>query len=193
MRYQQLDKRVMPKPPPPSLDHVDCLLLEALQEDCKQPLARLGERVGLSPPSVLERVRKLELAGLVTGYHAAINPRLAGLDVAAFIGVGIDHPRSTPAFVRAVLAMREVLECHHVTGQHSLLVKIRTTNTESLQRLISRLRELPGVARTETMVVLATQLERQNVPLTEPADESDAPPRRRRTSPRSTPSAARHR
>jgi Lrp/AsnC family leucine-responsive transcriptional regulator len=150
---------------PPSLDAIDRALLRALQEDCKQPLAKLGERVGLSPPSVLERVRKLEQAGLVRGYHASLDPRLAGLDIGAFIGVGVDHPRAIAAFEASVLALPEMLECHHVTGRHTLMLKVRTTDTASLQRLISTLREVPGVERTETMVVLETQLERQSIPI----------------------------
>ncbi len=166
--------------PLPVLDSIDRALLEALQEDCKQPLAKLGERVGLSPPSVLERVRKLEQSGLVRGYHASVDPRLAGLDVGAFIGVGIDHPRSIAGFEEAVLAMPEVLECHHVTGRHTLMIKVRTQNTESLHKLITSMRELPGVARTETMVVLVTQMERQSIPLPDVDDETSARKRKPR-------------
>jgi Lrp/AsnC family leucine-responsive transcriptional regulator len=160
-------------------DAIDRALLDALQHDCKQALAKLGERVGLSPPSVLERVRKLEQAGLITGYHAVVDPRAIGLDIGAFIGIGIDHPRSIAGFEKAVMDMPEVLECHHVTGRHTLMIKVRTRNTESLHRLISALRELPGVARTDTMVVLETQLERQHLAL--PADEEVEAPRKRRT------------
>lgn len=169
----------MSRPAAPVLDAIDRALLDALQADCKQPLAKLGDRVGLSAPSVLERVRKLEQAGLVTGYHAVLDPRLSGFDVGAFIGIGIDHPRSIPRFEEAVLAMPEVLECHHVTGRHTLMLKLRTRDTASLHRLISALRELPGVARTETMVVLETQLERQHLVLPEPPGEEPLAPRRR--------------
>jgi Lrp/AsnC family leucine-responsive transcriptional regulator len=168
----------------PALDPIDRALLDALQDDCKQPLAKLGEQVGLSAPSVLERVRKLEQAGLVTGYHAVVDPRLLGLDVGAFIGIGIDHPRSIASFEEAVLALPEVLECHHVTGRHTLMIKVRTRNTESLHRLISALRELPGVARTDTMVVLETQLERQRLVAPEADAHDEAPPRRRTRAPR---------
>lgn len=147
------------------LDDVDRSLLRALQDDCKRSLADLGTEVDLSPPAVLERVRKLEEAGIVTGYHATIDPRKVGLDIGAFIGVGIDHPRSIAKFEQAILAIPEVLESHHVTGRHTLLLKIRTADTESLHRLISAIRELPGVARTETMIVLATQHERMRIPL----------------------------
>lgn len=151
-----------------SLDHVDRALLAALQEDCKRSLADLGTEVDLSPPAVLERVRKLEEAEVITGYHATVDPRKVGLDIGAFIGVGIDHPSSIATFEASIEAMPEVLESHHVTGRHTLLIKLRTENTESLHRLISAIRELPGVARTETMIVLATQHERQRIPLPEP-------------------------
>lgn len=166
---------------PIELDDADRVLLDGLQEDCKQSLASLGERVGLSAPTVLERIRRLEKAGLIRGYHAVLDARAAGLDIGAFIGVGIDHPRSIASFERSIRAMAEVLEVHHVTGRHTLLVKIRTENTASLHRLIEALRELPGVARTETMVVLDTLVERQRIEL--PARPSEAPRRRKGAKP----------
>jgi Lrp/AsnC family transcriptional regulator, leucine-responsive regulatory protein len=162
------------------LDEVDRALLDVLQEDCKQPLAKLGERVGLSPPSVLERVRKLEQSGLIRGYHAVVDPRLAGLDIGAFIGVGIDHPRAISSFEEAALAIPAVLECHHVTGRHTLLLKVRVEDTEALHRLIGTIRELPGVARTETMIVLQTQLERQKIVMPERSVEPETAKRRGR-------------
>lgn len=161
-----------------SLDRIDRALLELLMEDCKQSLATLGEKVGLSPPAVLERVRKLEESGVVRGYHAQVDPRGVDLDIGAFIGVGIDHPRSIVTFEKKITDMPEVLECHHVTGRHTLMLKVRTENTESLHTLIGRIRELPGVARTETMIMLATQIERQRLPVP-PADDDSAPRRRK--------------
>jgi len=169
----------------PAMDSVDRQLLEALQADCRQSLAKLGEQVDLSPPSVLERVRRLEASGLIRGYHAILDPRLAGLDICAFIGVGIDHPRHMKPFETAALDMPAVLECHHVTGRHTLMLKVRTRDTASLHGLISAIRELPGVERTETMIVLGTKLERQRIAVDAPAEEADdeaaAPRRRRRT------------
>jgi Lrp/AsnC family transcriptional regulator, leucine-responsive regulatory protein len=147
------------------LDDTDRALIAALQEDCSQSLAKLGVGVGLSAPSVLERVRKLEASGLVRGYHASIDPRLLGLDIGAFIGVGIDHPRHITTFEKAMLGVPEVLECHHVTGRHTLMLKVRTANTESVHKLIGVIREQKGVVRTETMIILGTQLERASLPL----------------------------
>jgi len=162
---------MMRRTPAPDLDRTDLALLVALQEDCKRSLAELGERVGLSAPAVHERVRRLEAAGLIRGYHAHIDPRKTGLDIGAFIGVGIDKPRHIDAFEKAIATIPDVLECHHVTGRHTLVLKVRMDNTETLQRLISTLRDLPGVERTETMIVLQTQFERTLLPIHVP-DES---------------------
>jgi Lrp/AsnC family leucine-responsive transcriptional regulator len=161
------------------LDDIDLHILALLQEDCRTPLARLGDAVGLSAPAVLERIKKLEAAAIVTGYRAMLDSRRLGLDITAFIGVSISHPSRIRAFEEQVVALPDVLECHHVTGEHTLLLKVKTTNTSSLERLISQVRSIEGVARTETMVVLSTYTERVQLPL-QPSGASPAPAGKRR-------------
>jgi Lrp/AsnC family leucine-responsive transcriptional regulator len=96
------------------------------------------------------------------------------MDVSAFIGVSIAHPQSIEAFERQLPRLESVLECHHVTGEHTLLLKVKTQNTASLEALIRRLRSIEGVERTETNVVLSTRVERTGVAASEldpePAD-----------------------
>lgn len=159
----------------PDLDVTDLRILDLLQESCKRPLAAIGEKVGLSAPAVMERVHKMEEAGIIVGYVALVDARLLGMDVTAFIGVSVAHPRMIGAFEREVTPIDAVLECHHVTGAHTLLLKVRTENTESLEGLIDRIRSIEGVTRTETNVVLSTQTERTRVAL----DPGDAEPRPR--------------
>lgn len=166
----------------PTLDSIDRTLLEALQDDCKTSLNKLGEKVGLGAPAVLERVRKLESAGVITGYHAAIDGKRLGLDITAFVGVSINYPKDIGGFLARVATRPEVLECHHVTGGHTLLLKVKTENTASLERVISSLREVEGVTRTETMVVLSTATETARVPLPAFAEEDPAPAPKRRNS-----------
>ena len=149
-------------------DDTDIRILGLLQEDCRTPLARLGEQVGLSAPAVLERIKKLEAAGVVTGYHAIIDGRKIGYDVTAFIGVVTSDPDSIVPFEQQVNSLVSVLECHHVTGAFTFLLKVKTANTSSLERLISQIRSLDGVARTETMVVLSTHTERVQLGLRSP-------------------------
>lgn len=158
------------------LDDIDRRILAQLQEDCKAPLAQVGKRVGLSAPSVMERIRKLEEAGIIRGYHALVDSRKVGLDVTAFIGVSMAS-NGIERLERVLVEIDEVLECHHVTGAYTVLLKVRTQNTQALERLISRVRLLEGVLRTETLVVLSTQLERTLIPLGVNAD--DPPPTRR--------------
>lgn len=167
----------------PALDRIDLQILETLQADCKISLTRVGEQVGLSAPSVIERIKKLENAGVITGYHAALDSRELGLDVTAFIGVEHAQLADISEFEDLVSALGGVLECHHVTGQHTFLLKAKTRNTSSLESLISEIRRIPGVTRTETMVVLSTYIERSQVPLPGEStlDQSSSPRRRSRS------------
>jgi len=156
------------------LDEIDIQILALLQEHCKMPLAKIGQRVGLSAPAVIERIKKLEESGVITGYTAMLDTRKLGCDITAFIGVLTSHPRSIHDVEEQIESRPEVLECHHVTGAYTLLLKVKTTNTTTLEELISHLRSIEGVARTETMIVLSTHTERQLVLRPEL-------PRRRRT------------
>src|SRR5262245_12185559 len=161
------------------LDEIDRRLLDLLQDDCRTPLVRLGEQVGLSAPSVLERIKKLEAAGIVSGYHAVLDAKRLGLDITAFIGVITGSPTAIAHFEEQVVGMNDVLECHHVTGEYTLLLKVKTANTSSLERLISRIRLLEGVARTETLVVLSTHIERAQLALHPREPETTAPQAKR--------------
>src|SRR5215470_12615057 len=93
------------------LDDTDRRILALLQEDCRTALARIGEGVGLSAPAVLERMKKLEASGVITGYRAMIDGRRLGLDITAFIGVIVSHPSRIGDFERQAVALRDVLEC----------------------------------------------------------------------------------
>ena len=164
----------------PALDKIDSEILGLLQRDCKVSLASIGERVGLSAPSVVERIRKLEQAGVIRGYQAILDSKELGLDVTAFIGVALGQVEGIGDLEDLVSALEGILECHHVTGQHTLLLKAKTANTASLENLISQIRTLPGVVRTETMVVLSTAIESSRIPLPGRSDSTTEPlPRRR--------------
>ncbi|HVN64414.1 MAG TPA: Lrp/AsnC family transcriptional regulator [Candidatus Binataceae bacterium] len=149
----------------PELDAIDLQILNILQEQGRIPLVKLGEMVGLSAPSVNDRVKKLEDSRVITGYHASVDAARLGKDVTAFIGVSITHPKTMALFEAAVALLDDVLECHHVTGQHAFFLKIKTENTATLERLINAIRSIEGVARTETMVVLSTHTDRQSIPV----------------------------
>jgi Lrp/AsnC family transcriptional regulator, leucine-responsive regulatory protein len=148
-------------------DAIDLQIIMVLQEHGRIALTKLAEQVGLSAPSVVERVKKLEDGGIITGYHAAVDARLLGKDVTAFIGVSIGLPRALGMFERSIAQLDDVLECHHITGAHTVLLKVKTNNTEALEQLIRTIRLIDGVSRTETMVVLSTQTERTQICVTD--------------------------
>src|ERR1035437_5167760 len=116
-------------------DDIDLHILALLQENCKLPLAKIGEKVGLSAPSVIERIKKLEDHDVITDYRAIVNGRRVGKDLTAFIGVSIKHPKLIGDFEQDIAWLDDVLECHHVTGQHTLLLKVKMNDTSSLEPL----------------------------------------------------------
>ncbi len=139
------------------MDAIDLRILEILQRDARVTQQDIARRVKLSQPSVADRIRKLEARGVILGYFAKVDPAHLGKDITAFIGVGISHPKYFEQFGKKVMAIPDVLECHRVAGNESYLLKIRTENTKSLDRLlVEQLRTIPGVFRTETTLVLSS-------------------------------------
>ena len=142
------------------MDATDHLLVQLLQADGRATQLQLAKEVGLSQPATAERIRKLEDAGIITGYTAKVDATKLGRDVTAFVGVGIEHPKYFDNFTKRVLAMPEVLECHRVAGQDSYLLKVRTRNTRTLDKLlVETLRTITGVTRTFTTIVLSSAKE----------------------------------
>ena len=139
-----------------TLDEIDVKLLTLLQDDGRMSQHDLAESVGLSSPATGERLRKLEERGIIRGFTALLDPKLLGADVTAFIAVGIDGSRYYPDFVERAQAHPEIQECHAVTGQGSHLIKIRTRDTSTLERLLAEIQSWPGVHRTTTSIVLSS-------------------------------------
>ena len=162
----------------PELDAIDLRILSILQEHAKIAHVKLAELVGLSAPSVIERVKKLEDGGVIVGYHAAVDAKRLGKDVTAFIGVSIAHPKTVNLFEETIELVDDVLECHHITGEHTVLLKVKTASTSTLEQLIRTIRLIEGVTRTETMVVLSTHTERTQIAVH--AEESSEPGNGRR-------------
>ena len=163
----------------PDLDAIDLQILALLQEHSKTPFAKIGERVGLSAPAVMERIKKLEDSGVITSYPAILDAKKLGHDITAFIGVSITHPKLIQGFEQLINNRTEVLECHHVTGGYTLLLKLKTFNTSTLEELISFIRSIDGVGRTETMVVLSTHTERSQLVLRQEPEQEQPAGRRR--------------
>ncbi|HLC27424.1 MAG TPA: Lrp/AsnC family transcriptional regulator [bacterium] len=142
------------------MDKTDLKILEILQDNCRISLRDIAHSVGLSSPSVVERIRKLEKKGILKGYRAIVDARNVGKDITAFIGVSVSHPQQIGPFEAEIGKLIDVLECHHVTGEHAFMLKVKTENTSTLENLISRVRSIEGVTQTLTSVVLSTPIEK---------------------------------
>jgi Lrp/AsnC family leucine-responsive transcriptional regulator len=152
------------------MDSTDIKILEMLQKNGREAHSNIAKAVGLSAPSVSERIKKLSSEGIVHRYTAILNDKRIGKELTAFVNVYISNPRYEEAFVKEVTKLDDVLECHHVTGDYSYLLKVKTRNTATLEEIIARkIRAIPGVARTLTNVVLSSLKEETYLNLEEPA------------------------
>jgi Lrp/AsnC family transcriptional regulator, leucine-responsive regulatory protein len=118
-------------------DDTDRRILEELQGDGRVSLAELGRRVGLSPPAVAERVQRLEREGVITGYHAQVDPRALGYTLAAVIRVR-PAPRQIHKVAELARDTPEVVECHRITGEDCFFMKATVRDVEHLEELIDR-------------------------------------------------------
>ncbi|MCI0417464.1 Lrp/AsnC family transcriptional regulator [bacterium] len=141
------------------LDHIDLKILRIVQSSGRTKRNELAEKVELSIPAVSERLRKLEESGIIRGYHGVLDPQKIGLGVMAFIFVISESSTHYRDIVKRASSHSEILECHAITGEGSHILKIRTQNTATLERLLSNIQSWPGVMNTRTSLVLSTQKE----------------------------------
>ena len=158
-----------------TFDHIDHKLIALLQENARMSFAELGRSVGLSTPSTIERVRRLEDAGVITGYRAHISPAALGLTMSAIIRVTVAGERLT-RFAQQVQKVHEVQECHRITGEESYLVRVVVRDTQHLEEVIDLL--MPYVATT-TSLILASPVEWRALSVF--ASRTARPPRTKRT------------
>jgi len=143
-----------------NLDDVDWRLVEALQEDGRMSFAELGRRVSLSPPAVAERVRRLEVAGVITGYRAELDLARLGLGMQAWIRV-MATGRDCESMGGRLVLLPEVLEAHRVTGSDSHIVRVAVRSVEHLESLLNRLME--HSSDSVTAIILSTPIPHRKV------------------------------
>lgn len=152
------------------LDKIDLTILDQLQKDGRAQRNRISEIVHLSVPSVSERMRKLEEKELIEGYYAVLNSKKFKFDITAFVFVEVDGSENYPRFVERAVNEAEVLECHSITGDGSHMLKIRTENTGSFEKLLSRIQSWGGVNTTRSNVVLSSFKETRYLPVEKTID-----------------------
>jgi Lrp/AsnC family leucine-responsive transcriptional regulator len=150
------------------LDEIDLAILLKLQSQGRTKRNSLAEAIGLSIPAISERLRKLEEErAIIEGYHAKLESKSLGLDVAAFIFVTVESSMLYPQFLESARKHPEIMEVHAVTGDGSHLLKVRTWNTSTLEQLLSEIQSWKGVKQTRTNVVLSSPKETSSLPIEE--------------------------
>lgn len=147
------------------MDSLDLKILNTLQDKGRTKRNVLAEEVGLSLPSLSERLRKLEEKGVIEGYHARLNKKFFGFDIMAFILVFMDSSKNFDKLLENVEKTPEILECHAILGDGSHILKAVSKNTAALEALLGEIQSWPGVKRTNTSFVLSTIKDSTKLPL----------------------------
>jgi Lrp/AsnC family transcriptional regulator, leucine-responsive regulatory protein len=149
---------------PIELDATDRTLLAELQADARLSQAELGRRVGLSPPAVAERVRRLQDGGVILGHHTHVDPRALGLSLSAVLRI-----RPAPRQIRAVADLAadtaEVVECHRITGEDCFIMRAHVRDVDHLEEVIDR---FTPYGQTTTSIVQSSPVPGRGVSLAPP-------------------------
>jgi Lrp/AsnC family leucine-responsive transcriptional regulator len=150
------------------MDTTDLHIIEALQTNARTSNAELARELEMAPSAILERIRKLEQRGILTGYEARIAPRSVGLSLMAFVFVKAEEKPVTGSTGVALAKIPEVQEVHHVAGEDCYFVKVRVRDTDDLSRVLQKeISTIKSVKGTRTTIVLSTVKETAKLSLAE--------------------------
>lgn len=148
------------------VDELDHKILMALTQEGRVRWSALADQFGVSAPAIADRVRRLETAGIITGYTAQLSAEALGVDLTAFVSVTLEHPKYRQGFMDFVQASSCVQSCHHVVGDADYLLKVRCRSTTALEHFLSdELKALPGIVQTRTTIALSTMKDSAVLPL----------------------------
>lgn len=144
------------------IDGIDQKILSFLIKNARMPFLEIARECGISGAAIHQRVRKMEEAGIIAGSHLVVKPKALGFDVCAFVEIQLSEPNIYSPAIEELKKMSEVVECHFITGDMSLLLKIYCRDNDHLMHvLINTIQNIPGVSKTTTFISLDQPIERQ--------------------------------
>ncbi|QCC47104.1 Lrp/AsnC family transcriptional regulator [Halobellus limi] len=147
------------------LDETDRAILRILQSDARTPFSEIARQIEMSSATVHDRVGRMEEAGIIEGYHAKIDPRAVGLGTSALVGLRIEQGNETDA-VERLREIEGVQEIHLTTGEWDVVLRLYAEDTDGLRELMfEQISRIEGFSRSQTMVILATDLEERALPI----------------------------
>ena len=156
-----------------TLDRIDRRILTLLQDDGRMAMKDLAEQVGLSITPCIERVKRMERDGVITGYYARVDPAQLGAALLVFVEITLDHKNGNmfEKFRREVMKVPEVLECHLVSGEFDYLIKARIGEMADYRKILGNvLLQLPGAVQSKSYVVMEEVKETLAIPIAERSD-----------------------
>ena len=145
-----------------NLDAIDRKILSFLVNNARMPFLEIARECGVSGAAIHQRVKKLELNGVISGSRLLVKPQAIGLNVCAFISVSLSEANKYPEVISALKHIPEIVECHFVTGKASLLLKLYCYDNDHLMDiLLNTIQKIPNIQSTDTMISLNEAFERQ--------------------------------
>jgi len=138
------------------MDDTDLKILHCLKKNSRCNASAIGSQINMSISAVIERIKKLESAGIIKQYTILLDPKRIGKDICAFISVSLEHPKYNDGFSAAVKKNKQIVECHYITGGFDFLLKVVTDTTDTLEQVLKDIKSISGVSLTKTEVVLST-------------------------------------
>jgi Lrp/AsnC family transcriptional regulator for asnA, asnC and gidA len=145
------------------IDSLDRKILSMLIEDARTPFVEIARRCNVSGAAIHQRVSKMQEAGIISGAHFKLSPKAMGYFTCAFIGIQVNLVSNSThnKVYQQIMEIPEIVECHHISGKYSLLVKIYTHNNEHLKQIIvEKIQSIPEITFTETFISLEAGFER---------------------------------
>lgn len=147
------------------LDDTDRAILEALQEDARTPFSEIARRIDMSSATVHDRVNRMEEAGVIEGYHAKVDPKALDYGISAVVGLQVEQGQEQETLGR-LEHIPGVQEVHLTTGSWDVLMRVYAADADELRELMfDNIAQMDGFARSQTMVILGTQYETEELPI----------------------------
>ena len=141
------------------MDETDAQILELLKKDARLALSRISEEVGLSSPSIKDRITKMEREGVILGYRPLLDYAKLGLPLTAYVSLRLHYPLCcTEEFIEAIRQIDDVVEGHYTDGEEDMLLKVVASEPSHLQRILLKINSLPGVANSKSIISLTTPI-----------------------------------
>ena len=148
--------------PKVNIDAIDRKILQYLIKNARMPFLEIGRECGISGAAIHQRVKKLDDQGVILGSRLEVDPKTLGFDVCAIIGIRVSDPTMNLDTVQALRRIPEIVECHFITGQYNILIKLYCVDNEHLMHTIfDHVLKISGISNTETFISLNEAFTRQ--------------------------------